>query len=331
MCTTIQQDSQKLPHTFSFAWIFSKGRSKTGLKIAKIACVVNYLTRVCKETRPTFITFERLVLSENHGKCTLDAWRNCTEPITKAEIRPQGKMEDAHGAIEADFANKFLGGGVMGKGGTQEEIQFITSPDLLIGVLLFEVMAENEAILMKGAEIYCSYTGYKKEFRFAADSKDTRTPVKDDILDREIVAIDALNFKYPDALSQFSNEGVLRELNKAYVGFFGGDNKRDSSMNKPISTGKWGCGVFRGNLQLKFIIQWLACSRAHRDMYLYSMGDCKELSEADVIRNYYRNKRVGELVEDVLKCCEEIEKSDKENPDLFSALMALNSIKKNVV
>jgi len=32
----------------------------------------------------------------------------------------------------------------------------------------------------------------------------------------------------------------------------------------PICTGKWGCGAFKGEEDLKFMIQWIACSEANR-------------------------------------------------------------------
>lgn len=34
----------------------------------------------------------------------------------------------------------------------------------------------------------------------------------------------------------------------------------------PISTGKWGCGGYGGDEVLKFLIQWIAASKANREM-----------------------------------------------------------------
>ena len=33
---------------------------------------------------------------------------------------------------------------------------------------------------------------------------------------------------------------------------------------KKIISGNWGCGAFRGNKALKFLIQWISCSLAKR-------------------------------------------------------------------
>ena len=47
---------------------------------------------------------------------------------------------------------------------------------------------------------------------------------------------------------------------KAYAGF--------SMLNHvpTVATGNWGCGAFKGNPKLKFIIQWIACSLAGKQM-----------------------------------------------------------------
>ena len=33
-----------------------------------------------------------------------------------------------------------------------------------------------------------------------------------------------------------------------------------------ICTGKWGCGAFGGDIYLKFLIQWISCSIANKNM-----------------------------------------------------------------
>jgi poly(ADP-ribose) glycohydrolase len=54
---------------------------------------------------------------------------------------------------------------------------------------------------------------------------------------------------------QFKAPAIHRELNKAYVGFLGDDFERESNApNLPVCTGKWGCGAFGGDVQLKTVI-----------------------------------------------------------------------------
>jgi len=43
-------------------------------------------------------------------------------------------------------------------------------------------------------------------------------------------------------------------------------------INQRIITGNWGCGVFRGNSQLKLIIQWIAASLAGKEILFCPYG-----------------------------------------------------------
>ena len=40
----------------------------------------------------------------------------------------------------------------------------------------------------------------------------------------------------------------------------------DADEDMPIVTGRWGCGAFGGDDELKFLIQWVAASEANREM-----------------------------------------------------------------
>jgi poly(ADP-ribose) glycohydrolase len=71
-----------------------------------------------------------------------------------------------------DFANKFLGGGVLNHGCVQEEIRFVICPELIVSMLFCEVMNENEALLVKGCERFSCYRGYAQTFEWAGDYRD---------------------------------------------------------------------------------------------------------------------------------------------------------------
>ena len=45
-----------------------------------------------------------------------------------------------------------------------------------------------------------------------------------------------------------------------------------------IATGNWGCGAFNGNLELKFLVQYIAASSAGRDLHYFTFGE-KALAE----------------------------------------------------
>jgi len=296
MCITLPPDLDvNLPLNFSV--IFSKhGPGMDEILIEKLKCMFNYFKRVLLEPFPeSSVVFTRLVRNdEMHGNCTIEGWSDCEDVLSEVKVRETGKIEDAKGAIEADFANAYLGGGVLGTGRVQEEIMFTVSPEHMVGMLFCECMNEKEAIFIKGAETYCAYKGYADTFEFVCDYKDDQGEEK------EVVAIDAIYFGNSQ-YHQFSKEAILRELNKAYVGFYGTQGPDERKMNKPLSTGKWGCGAFMGDVQLKFVIQWLASSRAKREMIFYSFGDKINMYLYEEVLREYKGKKVKDLVRDMLE------------------------------
>ena len=56
-----------------------------------------------------------------------------------------------------DFANKSIGGGVLGYGCLQEEIRFLISPELIVTRLFTEELDSNEVVEITGAEMYSTY------------------------------------------------------------------------------------------------------------------------------------------------------------------------------
>lgn len=74
-----------------------------------------------------------------------------------------------------------------------------------------------------------------------------------------ITAIDAIPFGGANQNYQYEKGFIDREIKKAFCGF----NFKNAQV-KRVVTGNWGCGAFGGNLQMKFLIQWLACSAADK-------------------------------------------------------------------
>lgn len=52
--------------------------------------------------------------------------------------------------FQVDFANRFLGGGVLGLGAVQEEIRFCICPELIVTRLFCEALEDNECIIITG-------------------------------------------------------------------------------------------------------------------------------------------------------------------------------------
>jgi poly(ADP-ribose) glycohydrolase len=57
-------------------------------------------------------------------------------------------------------------------------------------------------------------------------------------------------------------------------------------------TGNWGCGCFNGDLRLKFLIQWLACSLIGKKMTYCPFGS-KEIIEDKKLLEKMSKRKVG--------------------------------------
>lgn len=75
-------------------------------------------------------------------------------------------IEEYKGQLMVDFANKHLGGGVLKNGCVQEEIMFVTHPELLLCCLLYENFGDSECALVHGCYQYSKYEGYSGSFKF---------------------------------------------------------------------------------------------------------------------------------------------------------------------
>jgi hypothetical protein len=196
-----------------------------------------------------------------------------------------------------------VGGGVLGWGCVQEEIRFLISPELIVSRLVAERLGDNECLLMTGFERYSKYKGYASTFKFDG-SYDDQTPIDPNSGHRlvRLVAIDARRYQYKD--NQYSRENIIRELNKAYVGFVSSTSESSSSSEPEaaVATGNWGCGAFGGDADLKSLIQMMAASAAGRDVAYFAFGDRKLRDSMDEVHKFLREKEVtvGALLEILL-------------------------------
>lgn len=81
-----------------------------------------------------------------------------------------------------------------------------------------EKLSDNECLVVTGFERFSKYTGYASTFKFDGNFDDA-TEIDSTSLHRKtcLVAIDALKFN--DDLQQYEQDNIVRELNKASVGF----------------------------------------------------------------------------------------------------------------
>lgn len=246
---------------------------------AKIDCIVNYfkmmhslsinLPSKYEEILSQNITItvkKSIILNEENIKNIKGNLSNFS--ITEDPIEKQSDC------IQADFANKNIGGGVLRGGCVQEEIRFVISPECLIAVLFYGKieMKDNEAICIGGTNIFSNYSGYGNSFKFNGPNKTINFDKPD-----TIVAFDAQDYSKHNTNLQYIDKQINREINKCIAAF----GKLSANDNASFATGNWGCGVFKGNLQLKLIIQWIAASIVGRNLTYNAYGD-KRLTEIPI-------------------------------------------------
>ena len=192
----------------------------------------------------------------------IDAWKNRRDPLIPIDARDQGTIEDQTGTLQADFANAYVGGGVVGHGAVQEEIRFFICPDLMVGRLVTPKLRENEALRMRGTERVSKYTGYSMSYAWDGDFQDQTGISSKGFRDVDVVAFDAMSFRTKPK-DQTRHTNLARELNKAFAAF------TCDQKTTAVSTGNWGGGAFGGSVELKFLLQWIAASRAKRSSLRY--------------------------------------------------------------
>ncbi len=93
---------------------------------AKLICLLHYFERVRNaeaDNEDIFlnvnIAFRRKQLPSTCIEDPNTFWGHCDTPLVPFETLPEGLIEEAHGCLQADFANEYIGGGVLGMGNVQ--------------------------------------------------------------------------------------------------------------------------------------------------------------------------------------------------------------------
>jgi len=256
----------------NFNRLFERGNEE------KVNCLINYFRRVSHTIPRGLVTFTRRFVTP----FALPDWRNSQRRVRNLRVLSQGTIEDdGGGMLQVDFANAYVGGGVLSHGCVQEEIRFAICPELIASMLFTERLGDTECLIVYGHERYSNYRGYASSFEFAGNHSDD-TPLDCDSLRKKsaLVAMDARPFRSRDN-SQFNEENISRELNKAFVGFSSEDEGPAA-----VATGNWGCGAFGGDPHLKFLIQLLAASQCNRDMVYFTFGDVQLMNKLKKMHNF---------------------------------------------
>ena len=254
-------------------------------KMNKLHCLLHYFRRVVSAMPTGTLTFTRQVCSQPPD------WVQCHHLFSKLHVTSQGTIEDdGSGMLQVDFANMYIGGGVLGQGCVQEEIRFLICPELIVSRLFTEELDANESLLMIGAEQYSQYKGYAATFKWDGDHIDDT--LCDDWQRKQvhIVAIDALVFRGKGI--QYHPSNMSRELNKAYCGFMGEGTSTPCGQLMAVATGNWGCGAFGGEPHLKALLQWMAASVAKRDVVYFTFDKQELQEELNTLHNLILSNKV---------------------------------------
>ncbi|CAF4421255.1 unnamed protein product, partial [Rotaria magnacalcarata] len=101
-------------------------------KIEKLRCILHYFQRITQRMPNGVITFQRFSLPESeHPK-----WPKSKAPLSPVHLTMNQKIEDIDCVLQVDFANRYIGGGVLGAGCVQEEIRFCICPEMLVSLLI---------------------------------------------------------------------------------------------------------------------------------------------------------------------------------------------------
>jgi poly(ADP-ribose) glycohydrolase len=261
----------------SFEELFSRDEDAN---LAKLQCLCAYFEFHSKNrTIDKMVEFRRQVLTDD----LIPNWSQCHAVLSPCTPAHTVLLEQVAGHWQADFANKVIGGGVLGSGAVQEEIRFSISPECLISRLLCQTLDDNEAVLISGSQQYAQYSGYGRNFKFTGPHVDWEV-MKHNMVN-QIIAFDALSYSgdHSDPLKQFTPKDTKRELEKSFAAF---SVCEEDERSTAIATGRWGCGVFKGNPSWKILIQWIAASAAGREIVFCTLDDQKfflslyELSKA---------------------------------------------------
>jgi len=290
----------------SFITLLSPLKLSCESTVEKIRCIIHYFDKMRKrdleKIKSELLTYQRVSLDKN----SLPDWKNEKANLCGVIIDPERHIEDCDNMLQVDFANWYLGGGVLNDGCVQEEIRFCINPELFVSMIFSQRMYPLECSFIMGTERFSNYEGYRRSFKYSGDFDDESSPLnRFHRKTTDIVAVDASFFTPPCTpyyYNQFSSELVQNELIKFYAAAKRNEYS-DLEKDACVATGNWGCGAFNGNIELKALIQVIAVSATEKSIYYCPFENIKFAEQfgtvlkklkthhitSDILYNYIEN------------------------------------------
>ncbi|KAJ8871888.1 hypothetical protein PR048_028228 [Dryococelus australis] len=178
---------------------------------AKLRSILHYFDLLETSDLPNEkILFSRQVMSSKEW-LTIEDWLECALPLCPLAIRHEGRMDRADPkTMTVCFSTRRLGGKVLDEGSSQQEsIQFCTHPEILPVMQFVEALEDNEVLMVEGVLQVSRISDPHVRAIFEPIYKPSLVSV---------CCMDAENYmRLP--LSQFEEDNILRELNKALLAF----------------------------------------------------------------------------------------------------------------
>ena len=227
--------------------------------IERVICQLHYFDVVQSEyggpngfpKKCNTLCFERICVTPK----AVPNWAECDLPVAPAHpagghslilVDDNTTIEDSGCQAQVDFANEQLMIGAIIPSMTQEEVLFSIRPECFLSLPLFNTLQPEEAVVIYGAKRFVKYRGYLETFQYVGHYKDDFSYEQSN--KPMVIAIDAI----VNRGDQFQMRLIRRDLVKAFAGY------APIPHGASIATGNWGCGVFRGDPELKFIQQLMS-------------------------------------------------------------------------
>ena len=246
--------------------------------------------------------------------------------------------------LRADFANQVIGGAAMSFGCVQEEIMFALCPEMCVARLFTPDMKPDEAIIMLRCEQFATVSPgtYAWTLRFGGRSEPAEEGMRKNLRRQSCVAaIDALDFRDARRASQYHPSSIRRELLKAAAGFgtttellrsvLEFSTCKTCGINSPnvvpmisdqVATGNWGCGVFLGDVELKCLVQWIACSAHGKTMHYFPFDNKRIMTQFPTVVSILQGVTINQLLMFLLS---KLQKPDGKVGNVFSQTIAFFS------